>query len=217
MRWKSFGVGGKVGSLLSWPSAERGCLARLPPGLLLPPSPSFHAAARARCHGLCMQRANARCYGGGAELQAEGTPTLLLRPWGSLSPGTRPTFPASSRAAADFATTLSWPGLSARPAQGAATCSRRGAELGNVGCCRARTASRPPLPRRPPVAAGRWRPQPAEAFNLRVGTLQGPKEGRDLLRDVHNPPGPPPFLVNDLRIFGRYSQFPFLGSFKSRM
>lgn len=61
MRWKSFGVGGKVESLLSWPSAERGCLAS---GFLwvsssLPALPST-PRPRARCRGLWTPRRRTR-------------------------------------------------------------------------------------------------------------------------------------------------------------
>lgn len=67
MCWKSFGVGGKAGSLLSWPSAERGCLVRgfLPVSSFLPALPSS-PRPRDRCRGLCAQREPTRDAAAGA-------------------------------------------------------------------------------------------------------------------------------------------------------
>lgn len=86
----------------------------------------------------------------------------------------RPGAPASSPAATGTGVPLAWPELGARPAQGAATCSGRRAELGSIRRGPTRADPRPPLClllRRP------WCPQPVDALNLREGCSPGTERG----------------------------------------
>lgn len=178
MCWKSFGVGGKAGSLLSWPSAERGCLVRgfLPVSSFLPALPSS-PRPRDRCRGLWAQRERTRDAAAVAPRgERRARPSCpcglggLSRPSCAQYPGA----PASSPAATGTRVPLAWPELGARPAQGAATCSGRGAELGNIRRGPTRADPRPPLCLLLPRP---WCPQPVDALNLREGCSPGTERG----------------------------------------